>query len=322
MTKPRILITRHWPESVLARLRERYELSMSAVDVPLSQDALHEAMTRFDALCPTVTDRLPASLFDVEGRTVRIIANYGAGFEHIDLAAARRAGIVVTNTPDVLTDATAQLALLLMLMVSRRAGEGERQLRSGCWPGWHPMHLIGPGLQGRHLGLLGFGRIGQATARLARSVTGMSISYHSRRPVELPADLAGLRYQPSLEALLAESDVVSLHCPGGEQTRNLINAERLALMTSDAILINTARGSVVDEAALAEALAAGRLGGAGLDVYACEPQITPALLALENVVLLPHLGSATVETRTQMGLRALANLDAFFAGQEIPDRVA
>lgn len=297
---------------------ERYEVTLNAADVPLSNAQLQEAMRTHDALCPTVTDSLGADIFAVSNATVRIVGNYGVGTNHIDSAAARRAGIVLTNTPDVLTDATADLAILLMLMATRRAGEGERELRSHRWTGWRPTHLPGQSLSGKTLGLIGFGRIGQATAYRARAL-GLRIAYHGRRRVaDNPLQAV---YVDSVDDLVAQSDVVSLHCPGGPQTHHLIDARRLALMKKTAVLVNTARGSVVDEAALADALAQGRIAAAGLDVYEREPQVDATLLTLENVVLLPHLGSATVETRIAMGMRVAQNLDRFFDGVTPPDTV-
>jgi lactate dehydrogenase-like 2-hydroxyacid dehydrogenase len=253
---------------------------------------------------------------------VRLIGNFGVGYNHIDMAAARQAGILVSNTPDVLTETTAELAILLLLMVTRRAGEGERELRAGRWSGWRPTHLMGRSLAGKRLGLVGFGRIAQATARKAHAAFGMQIAYHGRRRATPAIEQeTGAEYFASLDALLAVSDVVSLHCPGGAETFHLIDAARLARMQPSAVLINTARGPVVDEAALVAALTAGRIAAAGLDVYEEEPRVHPGLLGLENVVLLPHLGSATEETRTAMGMRVAANLDAFFAGQPLRDPV-
>jgi lactate dehydrogenase-like 2-hydroxyacid dehydrogenase len=270
---------------------------------------------------PTITDRIDAKVLG-DG-SLKVIANYGAGFEHIDLDAAKAAGIVVSNTPGALTEATADIALTLILMAARRAGEGERELRAGRWTGWRPTHLLGQTLAGKTLGLVGFGRIAQATARRAREGFGMKITYHGRRRAEAEVEARfDAQYHADLGELLAACDVVSLHCPGGPATRHLINAERLGQMKPTAILINTARGSVVDEAALAQALETRRIAAAGLDVYEAEPAIHPALLALENAVLLPHLGSATIESRTSMGMQAADNLDAFFAGQEPADRIA
>ncbi len=322
-TKPRILLTRRWPEGVERHLAERYEVTLNDSDAPLTAAQLTAAMRDFDALCPTVTDAITAAVIEVPGRRVRLIGNFGVGFNHIDIAAAKRAGVRVSNTPDVLTDATADLALLLLLMATRRAGEGERELRAGRWTGWRPTHLMGLGVAGRTLGLIGYGRIAQATARRAHGALGMRIAYNSRRRatpgVEAECDA---QYVDSVDALLARSDVVSLHCPGGAETHHLIDARRLALMKPTAVLVNTARGTVVDESALAAALAAGRIAAAGLDVYEREPVVDPGLLGLENVVLLPHLGSATLDTRTAMGMRVAENLDAFFGGATLRDPVA
>ena len=317
--KPKILISRRWPQTVEARLAARYDVTLNATDAPLTLDQLRAAMTEYDALCPTVSDRIPAEVLSAPDARVRILANYGAGYEHIDLEAAKAVGIAVTNTPDVLTDATAELALLLMLMASRRAGEGERELRAGEWSGWRPTHLLGQSLAGKTLGLVGYGRIAQATARRARAALGMTVAYHSRRRA---ADEDGAVYFDSLEALAETVDVLSLHTPGGPQTHHMINAALLKRMKPSAILINTARGSVVNEDDLARALTEGVIAGAGLDVYQGEPAIHPALLAAPNAVLLPHLGSATLETRTAMGMRVADNLDRFFDGEPLLDRVA
>lgn len=314
--KPRILVTRKWPESVEARLAERYDATFNADDVPLTADQLTAAMRDYDALCPTISDRLPASLFEGEAPRARMIANYGAGVDHIDVPAARRAGIAVSNTPGVLTDATADLAITLLLMVSRRTSEGERELRAGAWTGWRPTHLLGTSLRGKTLGLVGFGRIAQATAERARFGFGMNIVYFSRRPASAE-DAARLdaRYVPSMADMVEQCDFVSLHVPGGEETRNMINAEVLARMPPRAMLINTARGDVVDEDALIAALESGGIAGAGLDVFVGEPHVSERLLDAPNTVVLPHLGSATRETREAMGLRALANLDDWNEGR-------
>ncbi|KRA70518.1 D-glycerate dehydrogenase [Caulobacter sp. Root656] len=317
--KPRILISRRWPDVVEARLRQRYDVTLNAGDAPLGAEQLRAAMAAYDALCPTVSDRVTAEVLAAPGARVRIIANYGAGYEHIDLAAARAAGVVVTNTPDVLTDATAELAVLLMLMTSRRAGEGERELRAGQWTGWRPTHLLGRSMAGKTLGLVGYGRIARATARRARAALGMEIAYYSRRRA---VDEDGATYRETLESLAATADVLSLHTPGGPETHHLVDAALLARMKPTAILINTARGSVVAEADLAQALADGTIAGAGLDVYQGEPKVDPVLLAAPNTVLLPHLGSATLEARTAMGMRAADNLDRFFDGEPPLDRVA
>ena len=319
--RPSILITRPWPDPALARLRDRYDLHIVPADQPLDRSGLIEAMRQYDAIGPSVTERIDSAILEAPGRRVQILANFGVGYEHIDTSAARANGVIVTNTPGVLTDATADLALLLMLMVSRRAGEGERMVRAGKWGGWQPTQLMGGDLAGKLLGIIGFGRIGQATARRACAL-GMAIAYTGRRQLTHEEIGFDAEFIPEIEQLLARADVVSLHCPGGAETRHLIDAARLEQMKPSAILINTARGSVVDEVALAAACASGRIGGAGLDVYEREPHVTEALLPLENVVLLPHLGSATLETRLAMAMRAADNLDAFFDGKDPPDRVA
>jgi lactate dehydrogenase-like 2-hydroxyacid dehydrogenase len=288
----------------------------------LGPDGLREALKTADALLCTVTDRLTAEVLSAEPRRARLLANFGVGFNHIDLDAAKARGLAVSNTPDVLTDATADLAMTLLLMVSRRAGEGERHVRARQWTGWRPTHMLGTQVAGKTLGLVGMGRIARAVAQRAHHGFGMRIIFHD--PYPPPAEVAaslGAEPRERLEDLLAEADFVSLHCPATPETRHLMNRERLALLRPEAYLVNTARGDVVDEAALAEVLQARRIAGAGLDVFEREPQVTEALLGLENVVLLPHLGSATTETRVAMGMRALENLRLFFAGKPLRDRV-
>jgi len=319
---PVVVVTRRLPEAVETALQERFTTILNPSDIPLDRPALERAMHEADALVPTITDRLDAILLGSPQRRVHILANYGAGLDHIDLAGARAAGIAVTNTPGALTEATAELAILLMLAASRRAVEGDRQLRAGEWRGWHPTHLIGRGLSGRVLGLVGFGRIAQETARKAHAL-GMRIVYYNRSPAspEVERSLDAVR-MPSLSALAQAADVVSLHVPGGAETYRMIDGAFLSAMKAGAVLINTARGSVVDEAALVQALKSGNLSAAGLDVYAEEPAVHPDLLDHPHTVLLPHLGSATIEARTAMGMQVIANLEAFFAGRELPDRVA
>lgn len=318
----RVLMTRRWPEAVETELRLRYDVTVDPDDRKLTADILRQAMLDFDILCPTVSDRLDASILSVPGARVKLIANYGAGVDHIDLATAKAMGLPVSNTPEVLTEATAEIAILLMLMASRRASEGERELRGGAWSGWRPTHLMGQSLAGRTLGLVGFGRIGQATAARAARAFDMKIAYHGLRRATPEAEAAtAARFVASLEDLAAEADVLSLHCRGGPETRHLIDAKLLARMKPTAILINTARGTVIKEADLAEALARGTIWAAGLDVYEREPAVAPELLDLPNVVLLPHLGSATLETRTAMGMRVVANIDRFCAGADLLDRV-
>ena len=323
MPRPRILVTRRWPEAVERRLCELFDTTLNTDDHRLSADELRAALRDFDAVLPTVSDRLDASVLTVDAPRARILANYGVGYSHIDIDAARALGLVVTNTPGVLTDCTADLALTLMLMVARRAGEGEREVRAGQWAGWRPTHLVGTRLSGKTLGIIGMGRIAIAVARRAQHGFGMKVVYFNRSPVA-PAQLAGLDATACarIEDVLAQADFVSLHCPGGGANRHLIDAARLAAMQPHAFLINTARGDVVDEAALVDALQRGRLAGAGLDVFENEPQLHPGLLALENVVLLPHLGSATRETREAMGMRVVDNLVAFFDGKRPPDQVS
>ena len=316
----RVLVTRRWPEAVERALAERFDVVVNDTDKPLSQAELASAMGEFDVLAPTVSDRIDADVI-AGGNRVRLIANYGVGFDHIDLAAAKAKGLAVSNTPGVLTDATADLALTLILMAARRAGEGERELRAGQWSGWRPTHLIGSALKDKVLGVVGFGRIGQATAERAHHGFGMQIAYFARSPRE-EAKALDARFCADLDDLLATSDFVSLHVPGGGDTANLIDAAALAKMKPGSYLINTARGGVIDHDALADALKSGHLAGAGLDVYPHEPQVPEALLGLENVVLLPHLGSANAETREAMGMRALANIEAFAAGADLPDRIA
>lgn len=314
-------MTRRWPDAVEAELRMRYDVTVDPEDRKLTQAQLGDAMRTFDVLCPTVSDRIDAQVLSTPDRRVRLIANYGAGVDHIDLAAAKASGLSVSNTPDVLTEATADIAILLMLMVSRRAGEGERELRAGLWTGWRPTHLMGQSLAGRTLGLVGFGRIGQATAARAAAFN-MAITYYSRRRAAPGIEaVTGARYVASLDELVATADVLSLHCQGGPETFHLVDQALLARMKPSAILINTARGSVINEADLAQALASGVIRAAGLDVFEREPAVTPALLDLPNVVLLPHLGSATLGTRTAMGMRVVGNVDRFFANGDLIDRV-
>lgn len=318
--KPTILLTRRWPAAVEAHLAERYAVTLREPDRPMQREDLKQAMRDFDALCPTVTDTIDAEIIGTDGRRVRFIGNYGVGYAQIDVAACHTAGIQVSNTPDILTDATANLAITLMLMASRRAGEGERLLRAGQWDGWAPTQLIGSDLEGRLLGIIGFGRIGQAMAAKAKAAFGMRIAFFARRrPEPLPFDA---EHFADLDELLAAADMLSIHVPGGPETQHLLDQRRLGLLKPGAILINTARGTIVDEAALAGALRTGAIAAAGLDVYEREPAIDPGLLNLENAVLLPHLGSATQDTRIAMGMRVARNLDAFFAGETPPDLVS
>jgi lactate dehydrogenase-like 2-hydroxyacid dehydrogenase len=320
--KPKVLVTRRWPEPCETRLRELFDATLNAEDAPLSEGDLQAALRDYDAVLPTVTDTLGSAVLGVEPLRCRILGNFGVGYNHIDLEAARARGITVTNTPDVLTDATADLALLLILTAARRAGEGERLVRAGAWTGWNPSQLLGAQVTGKTLGIIGFGRIGRAVAARAHFGFGMRIVFVNRSPVpEEVAARCGVRAAGSIEELLREADFVSLHCPGSAENRHLIDAGRLALMKPSAILVNTARGGVVDDQALVNALRNGTIAAAGLDVYEGEPRLDPGFLALDNAVLLPHLGSATRETRVAMGMRVIDNVAAFFRGESPRDKV-
>ncbi|HSY80494.1 MAG TPA: D-glycerate dehydrogenase [Gemmatimonadaceae bacterium] len=322
MSKPIVVITRRVPAAVEKHAGELFDVRLNPSDTPMSATQLIEAMQCADALMPTVTDKITAEVLNTPGRRVRIVANFGVGYNNIDVAAAQKNGVVVTNTPDVLTDDTADLAIALMLMAARRLGEGEREVRSGAWTGWRPTHHLGTRVSGKTLGILGLGRIGRAVAKRAHDGFNMRVLYFDP-PVPIgEAKALGAEPRASIEDVLRESDFVSLHAPATPETRHMINAQTLALMPPHAILINTARGDVVDELALAEALKEKRIAGAGLDVFEKEPSVTPALLGLDNVVLLPHIGSATTETRVAMGERAIDNLVQFFAGKAPRDRVA
>jgi lactate dehydrogenase-like 2-hydroxyacid dehydrogenase len=322
MRTPKVLVTRRWPEAVEAELRQRYEVRLSETDTPMTAEQIKDALRDYDAVLPTVTDPINAEVLSADPLRCKILGNFGVGFNHIDLNAAKARGITVTNTPDVLTDCTADIAMLLMLTVARRGGEGERQVRSGAWSGWRPTHLLGAKITGKTLGLIGFGRIAQAMAHKAHHGFDMKIVFYSPRPpAREKIDYVKARSCASVEEVLREADFVSLHCPGSKENYHIIGAERLALMKPGAFLINTARGDVVDSEALIAALKAGKIRGAGLDVYEGEPRLNPGFLELENVVLLPHLGSATTETRVAMGMRVLENLAAFFAGATPRDKV-
>ena len=322
MTRPKVLLTRRWPETVEVRMAEVFDLDLNRADRPLGQDDIRNAMGSYDAILPTVTDRLPAPVFEMPHARTKILANYGVGFAHIDTDAAKSRGITVTNTPDVLSECTADIAMTLLLMVARRATEGERELREGKWSGWRPTHLIGTKVSGATLGIIGFGRIGQAMAQRAHFGFGMKILVQNRSTVA-PEVLAryGAEQVASVDDLLPRCDFVSLHCPGGAANRHLINARRLDLMRKDAFLINTARGEVVDEHALAQALWFGTIGGAGLDVYEQGHDVNPRLMQLPNVMLLPHMGSATIEGRIEMGEKVIINIKTFADGHRPPDRV-
>jgi glyoxylate reductase len=303
-------------------MKELGEVSINEDDHPFSESELLAAMREYEVICPCVTDKISARVLSVTDRKAEFIANFGVGYDHIDIDAAREHGVIVTNTPGVLTHGTADLAMTLLLMIARRAGEGERLVRSGGWHGWYPTQLMGASVTGKTLGIVGMGRIGMAVAEKAHFGFGMKILYSNRNPLareklgNIPAE-----FFDDLDAMLAQSDFVSLHCPGGDNTRNLINADRLESMKQGAFLINTSRGDVVDTAALIAALQNGQIAGAGLDVYVGEPNVPAELMALENVVLLPHMGSATLETRTAMGLRVVSNVKDWLSGTDPRDRV-
>ncbi|SFD51819.1 hydroxypyruvate reductase [Sulfitobacter brevis] len=314
----KILITRPLPDEVLDLL-SGFDLVVRQENTPLGNDELRNALREFDGVLPTLGDAFSADVFaEVPAPRCRILANFGVGFNHIDVKAAAGAGVVVTNTPGAVTDATADTAMTLMLMSARRAGEGERLVRSGNWAGWHPTQMLGLHLTGKTVGIVGMGRIGQAIAKRCHFGFGMSVKYVSRSPKELDFPAENLR---ELGLLAGQVDVLVLAVPGGAETRHLIDADIIAAMRPHAHLVNISRGDVVDEAALIDALQRGTIGGAGLDVYEGEPHVPQALRDLDNVVLLPHLGTAAREVRVDMGQLAVKNLQAFFAMKEPPNRV-
>ncbi|MCC2112304.1 MAG: D-glycerate dehydrogenase [Hyphomicrobiales bacterium] len=318
--KPTILVTRKLPDAVEARLRRDFAPRLNPEDKVFSSDELIDRAAGADGLLVCPTDKLTAAVIERLPETVRIVASFSVGYDHVDIAAAKARGLVVTNTPDVLSDATAEIAILLMLAAARRAGEGERLVRADDWTSWAPTFMLGRQISGKRFGVLGMGKIGRITAARARGF-GMEIHYHNRSRLD-PALEADAIFHDTVEDLLAHCDVLSIHCPATPETDRLINERTLALLPDGAIVVNTARGNVIDDEALIAALRSGRLYAAGLDVFNNEPAIHPGYRTLSNVVLLPHLGSATIETRDAMGFRALDNLDAYFAGKEPGDRVA
>lgn len=322
MSKPKVLITRKWPASIEEKLTALYDVTLNVDDRPLTRDELKQALQQYDAVCPAVCDSLPADVIDVPDKRCKILANFGVGFNHIDIAAAEKQGLIVTNTPGVLTESTADIAMTLLLMSARRGAEGDRLVRSGLWTGWCPTQMLSSDVTGATLGIIGFGRIGQAMARKAHHGFNMNILYFKPSPVEqdIIEELQATRCD-TIEELLQQSDYVALHCPGGVDTYHLIDEQRLRLMKPTAHLINTSRGDVVDSKALIKALAEGWITGAGLDVYEGEPNVDEGFYGLDNVTLLPHLGSATIATRTAMGEKVLDNLAAFFNGTPLPNRV-
>ena len=320
MQKPKLLIARKLRDGVEARAARDYEVMLNADDRVFGRDELIAACRKVDAVLPCHSEIFSADVIAAIGPGLKIIANHSVGTDHVDLAAARDAGIVVTNTPDVLSEATAEIAMLCMLGAARRGAEGDAMVRAGAWNFWSPAFMVGRQVTGRRFGVLGMGRVGQVTAERARGF-GMEVHYHNRK--RLPDHLEkGAIFHDTLESLLSVSDVLSMHCPATPENAGIINAKALSMLPDRAILVNTARGALVDEAALVAALKSGKLFAAGLDVFRTEPGGNPALSALPNVFLLPHIGSATEETRDAMGHRALDNLDAFFAGREPGDRVA
>lgn len=319
--RPRVILTRRLLPSVEARMAELFDLVPNPDDTPMTRAELEAAMRDCDVLVPTVTDAIDAAMIAQAGERLGLIASFGAGTEHIDIPAARARRIVVTNTPGVFTDDTADLTLALIILVSRRFGENMRVLRQGDWAGWGPSVMLGHALGGKTLGIVGMGRIGQAVAHRARAF-GMDVRYHNRSRLPAAAEnMLSARYEPDLDTLVAESDILTLHCPAGPETVHLIDARRIALMKPDACLVNTGRGQLIDEEALIAALSHGRIGGAGLDVFAREPQVDPRLLALPGVVALPHLGSATYEGRGAAGERIIANIRFWVDGHRPHDMV-
>jgi glyoxylate reductase len=319
--RPLVIVTRRLPDGIEARMRDLFDARLNVSDTPMDAPALKEAVKTAEILVPTVTDRVGAEIIEAAGPQLKLIANFGVGFNHIDVRAARARGIAVTNTPGVLTDATADITMTLLLAVTRRAVEGSDVLRSGKFAGWNPTWMMGVGLRGRTLGIVGMGRIGEAVAQRSRAF-GMKIHYHNRKRVsaDIERELEAT-YWGDLDRMIPEMDIVSINCPSTPETYHLMSAERIARMKKSAYLINSARGDIVDETALADALEKGAIAGAGLDVFEKEPKVEPKLLAQKNAVLFPHLGSSTIEARTGMGEKVIANILAFTGGQKLPDLV-
>lgn len=320
-TRLNVVVTRRLPQAVETRMKELFDVELRDPDTSMSRDDLAAAMRRCDVLVPTITDQIDAGLIAQAGDKLKLIANYGSGVDHIDVATARQRGILVSNTPGTVTDDTADMTLALMLSVTRRIPEGLAEMQAGKWQGWSPMAHLGGRIGGRRLGILGMGRIGQAVARRARAF-GMQVHYHNRKRVrpEVEADLEAT-YWESLDQMIARMDIISVNCPHTPSTFHLLNARRLKLLKPTAVIINTSRGEVIDENALARGLKAGEIGGAGLDVYEHGVQINPTLRDLPNVVLLPHMGSATVEGRIEMGEKVIINIKTFADGHRPPDQV-
>ncbi|OHB29624.1 MAG: D-glycerate dehydrogenase [Phenylobacterium sp. RIFCSPHIGHO2_01_FULL_69_31] len=319
--KPKVIVTRKLPDSVETRMRELFDTELNVSDEPFTRKALIEAVGRCDVLASTITDKIDAGLIEKAGERLKLIANFGAGVDHIDVAAANARGIVVTNTPGVLTEDTADLTLTLMMATLRRVIEGANAVQAGEFTGWAPTWMLGRRITGKRLGIIGMGRIGSAVARRARAF-GLQIHYHNRKPVShVVADELEATYWDSLDQMLARVDIVTVHAPANPASFHLLSARRLKLLQPHAIVINTARGSIIDEQALADLLAEGKIAGAGLDVFEQEPRINPKLLKLPNAVLLPHMGSATVEARVDMGEKVIINIKTWMDGHRPPDRV-
>ncbi|MBL8705405.1 MAG: D-glycerate dehydrogenase [Rhodospirillales bacterium] len=319
--KPVVVVTRKLPDAIETRMMELFDTRLNLDDHKMTQAELVEAAAAADVLVPTVTDRIDAGILSKSGPNLKLIASFGTGVDHIDLKTARQRGVTVTNTPGVLTEDTADMTMALILAVPRRLAEGERVVRSGKWGGWSPTGMLGHRIWGKRLGIIGMGRIGTAVARRARGF-GLAVHYHNRRRVhqETEAELDAT-YWESLDQMLARVDMVSVNCPHTPATYHLLSARRLKMLRSHAYVVNTSRGEVIDENALARMLAAGELAGAGLDVFENEPAINPKLLKLDNVVLLPHMGSATIEGRIDMGEKVIINIKTFVDGHSPPDRV-
>jgi glyoxylate reductase len=319
--KPKVIVTRKLPDAVETRMRELFDTELNVDDKPMGPEELIEAVGRAEVLVPTITDRIDSKILTRAGENLKLIANFGAGVDNIDVATANARGIIVTNTPGVLTEDTADMTMALIMASARRVVEGANVVQQGGFHGWSPTGMLGRRIWGKRLGIVGMGRIGQAVARRAAAF-GLQIHYHNRKPVSprIEEELSAT-YWESLDQMLARMDVVSVNCPHTPATYHLLSARRLKLLQAHAIVVNTARGEVIDEAALANMLARGEIAGAGLDVYEHEPAINPKLLKLPNVVLLPHMGSATVEGRIDMGEKVIINIKTFMDGHRPPDRV-
>ncbi|WP_288940105.1 D-glycerate dehydrogenase [uncultured Roseovarius sp.] len=316
-----VVVTRRLPDAVERRMQELFDVTLREDDSPMSRSELTQAVQQADILVPTLTDRIDSTLIAQAGDRLKLIANYGAGVDHIDVQTARQHGILVSNTPGVAADDTADMAMALILGVTRRIPEGLATMQSGDWQGWSPTALLGGRVAGRRLGILGLGRIGQAVARRA-SAFGMQIHYHNRRRLRPEIeDALEATYWESLDQMVARMDVISINCPHTPSTFHLMNARRLKLMKPDAVIVNTSRGEVIDENALTRMLRAGEIAGAGLDVYENGTDVNPRLRELNNVVLLPHMGSATVEGRLEMGEKVILNIKTFDDGHRPPDQV-